>query len=152
MIRFCELADIAPADALTGREWEALARLAVVLEDASVVPHHLAGVHTTYEDPKYKHMRGSPGMVECKLDLMARRLYLWVREQMSDVGLNSQEFVAIVAPYYAPQEPTHRHDADIPAIWTIALRLRCERTAAKAGAEEASHTPTLAEQHGKARS
>ncbi len=150
MIRFGTLREIALPDALTPREWDALARLAVVVESGGWEQLEIANAHEAYLDPKHKHMRGTTGMASCKVDYIGHQLRVRVFQALEKEGLNPVEFVVIVSPCYEPQKPAHSHDNDVPSRWTVELRLNRKYSTARQGAID-THAPTLSEQHGKAR-
>lgn len=149
MIVFCPLRDIAPPDALAPSEWEALGRLAMTIESSG--PNLLASIfertNEAYRAPSHRHTLGRPEwLVPCKIDVVRRDVKHWLLDQMRNAGLNPDEFVRIVDPYYDPQKPAHTHDNDIPERWIVALRMNCPTSAAQKTAD--THKPTLSEQHG----
>jgi hypothetical protein len=123
---FAPISDMAPHDALTPREWEALGRLAVRIEaindSVELLRSYAWGI---------------------SLDGALVRRVQWM---LAEEGLNNLEWVVIVQPHYAKRMP-----ADAPfERWVVDLRLRDVMSAAKSNAlTSEAHAPTLAEQHGK---
>jgi hypothetical protein len=137
----------AEAGALTMREWEALGRLAVTL--APIFQHELETPNSPtswliHERIPAYH-RWSSVIFDPHEDT-GIPFIRFVFDELRKAGLKPMEWLI----WFTPILPDKRIPL-IPEEYSIALRLRVEKTAAKQNAvgDDPTHKPTLSEQHEK---
>ena len=128
-LKVCPLADIAAHDALTAREWEALGRLAVRLEN----------FHSEADLDLLKRLPS-----EIAVSTVHHIMVNDFIELFEEAGLEPEDWFVYIAPIF-PKAVTLPDYID---EWMVHIRLVVDQTTAKRDAQE-GHAPTLSEQHGR---
>jgi hypothetical protein len=114
--------------ALTQREWEALARLAVVVET------------TLFDQVDDRTLTAGYGPVPVPASVYAALLNE-LRRAIRDAGLVPDEWFVFLRPHLDNHQAPKRI-----TDWTLEMRLIPSISAAKSSASTAEHKPTLSEQ------
>lgn len=163
-LHFGPLAHVAPANAITQREWEALARVLGELEASSKVAHAHVSAGTSRDDQTSSRLSD----VHRSLNEVEARLEGTVRDALTRGGLVPYEWFIQLHPRvthemlsklyggFTYEDDENRARVGWPEVdWDVQLRLYPPVSSAKMNAgnrNEAPIAPTLSEQHGPAKS
>ena len=140
-LRFCTLSHAARTDALTMREWDALARTFGEMEAEGAPPISLAKPEMITSDD-----------VRAALKVFSGYIRKCVINRLGEAGLDPSEWIVTVLPEPISwlQVAARRWSWEI-LRWHVDVQLLPERSAAKSAVTDKDHAPTLSEQHGGAK-